>query len=693
MSDPLLVLEDLSVHYGEGDHPLRALDRVGFSLERSRAVGVVGESGSGKSTLALALMNLLGGAARIAGGRALFDGIDLFALPPAAWPTLRGRRIGLVLQDPFTSLNPALTVGRQLTETLMLHRQLDKGSAQHQALGLLDELGIPDPKGTLRAYPHALSGGMKQRALIAAALAGDPDLLILDEPTTALDVTIEAQILDLLENLRDERDLSMIFISHNLGVISRVVDDVCVLYAGQVVEYGPKARVFTDPAHPYTKKLLASMTRMDAPKGELASIPGRLPDLTQSIEGCLFRPRCGFAESRCAQPQSLVPMGGGQVSRCFKAPALTGPLAEETSAMRQAARVDAGGPPILTAQNVSHAFTQLDGLRALRLSVSGGLSIRYEPERLRAVDGVSLTIHAGETLGLVGESGCGKSTLGRCLVGLITPDAGTIEIEGRPVVAKGSEARRAIARTAQMVFQNPDSSLNPRKTVRQIIARPLKLFGHGDSALDKEIARLLDMVQLSTSYLDRYPHEMSGGEKQRVGIARALGPRPKVVICDEAVSALDVSVQASILNLLADLRDELGLAYLFISHDLSVVRHLSDHVAVMYRGAIVEFGPASEFGKPPHHPYTEALISAVPTLGGTGSNRVRLSGSVTNQGEAIAGCRFADRCPRKIGSVCDTEAPPWRESGRGGRFACHHPVEVLAEPATRTPPVRPFANV
>ncbi|RAI01524.1 peptide ABC transporter ATP-binding protein [Acuticoccus sediminis] len=684
--DAILTLDGLSVRYGSGETSLRALDRVSLTLPRGGALGVVGESGSGKSTLAMTLMGLLAGSARVDGGHAVFEGEDLYALPPTGWAQMRGRRIGLVFQDPFTSLNPAKTIARQLTEPLILHRGLDEAGARAEARRLLDEVGIPDPEAMLAAYPHALSGGMKQRALIAAALAGEPDLLILDEPTTALDVTIEAQILDLLETLRAERQLSMIFISHNLGVIARVVDDVCVLYAGQVVETGPKASIFDDPRHPYTKGLLASMPRLDTPRARLETIPGRLPDLTAPPHGCLFQSRCPFAEARCGEPQAMVALGEDRESRCWKAPDLAATpwhsLQDHTAeAPARRAADDPSTPPALRAEEVTRSFRR-SGAGSLRIDRSGGIPVpRYVRPAFKAVDNVSLTVKAGETVGLVGESGCGKSTLARCLIRLIEPDGGAIELDGRNILLPQTSRRREIAKTAQFVFQNPDSSLNPRKTVRQILARPLQLLGEErEGTIDQRVERLLDMVRLSRAYMDRYPHEMSGGEKQRIGIARVLAAEPKFVICDEAVSALDVSVQASILNLLADLRDELGLAYLFISHDLSVVRHIADRVAVMYRGGVVEVGPAASLGSPGHHPYTEALLSAVPTLDGRASERVRLAGTVSAPGGDIKGCRFADRCPRKIGPVCDTATPPWRETADGTRLACHLSMEELAAP-------------
>ena len=453
-----------------------------------------------------------------------------------------------------------------------------------------------------------------------------------------------------------------------------------------MVEFGPKQRVFNAPSHPYTKGLLASMVKLDVRHDRLETIPGRLPDLRRAPPGCFFAPRCPFSEAACEKPQPMIPVEPDHQSRCWKAVDLMAVPWHVTDAepgtVKTPGRTPKSGGDILIARDVEKTFTMTSGLRALKFDTSGGFPIRYAPQRFTAVDKVSLTVGVGETVGLVGESGCGKSTLARCLIRLIEPNGGAIEIDGHDITTKGATDSRVLARTAQIVFQNPDSSLNPRKTVRQILSRPLRLYGdQSGAALEKEVEGLLDMVRLSSRYLDRYPHEMSGGEKQRIGIARALATKPNFLICDEAVSALDVSVQASVLNLLTDLRDELGLAYLFITHDLSVVRHIADRIAVMYRGGIVEIGPSDHLRTGPHHPYTEALLSAATTLeSDNDTTRVRLAGSVNTSGARITGCRFADRCPRKIGAICDDQVPEWKETADGVRFSCHHTLEELSRP-------------
>ncbi|HYF06862.1 MAG TPA: ABC transporter ATP-binding protein [Acetobacteraceae bacterium] len=658
MAEALLDIGGLSLRYATARGAVQALDGVSLAIPRGGAMGLVGESGSGKSSVVLALLGLLGREATVVADRLHFAGEDL----SAAARRLRGARIGTVFQDPAAALNPALRIGFQVAEPLVQHRGLSERQALSRAVELLAEMGIARPATVAEAYPHQLSGGMKQRAVIATALACEPDLLLLDEPTTALDVTVEAQILDLLERLRAERGVSLLLVSHNLGIVDRLCDELTVLYAGRVAESGRCADLLEAPRHPYTRGLLAALPRVDRGRiGRLAPIPGSLPDLTRPDPGCIFRPRCPFAAEGCEQPQALRPVGA-QRAACHRA--------EE---VRDQPWPELG---VVATARAPIGEVLLEGEGLARTFRIGGGFFRRRAE-VRAVDGVSLELRRGEVLGLVGESGCGKSTLGRLVLRLIPADRGTLRFEGDPVPARPPDAFR---RRAQIVFQNPDTSLNPRQTVDQALRRPLERFGIVRGAeVTREVERLLDLVRLTPAYRSRYPHQMSGGEKQRIGIARALASRPDVLVCDEAVSALDVSVQAAVLNLLSDLRDTLGVAYLFISHDIGVVSHIADRIAVMYRGAIVEEGDAGEVLAPPYHPYTQALHSAVPVVGARGraASRLRLAGDVS-AAPVEGGCRFAHRCPRKLGALCEREAPPVREASPGHRIACHIPLEELA---------------
>ena len=593
-------------------------------------------------------------------------------------------------------LNPSLTIGLQVAEPLVFHRGMAPAAALDKAVAALAEVGLPHPLEVARAYPHQLSGGMQQRALIAAALICDPDLVILDEPTTALDVTVEAGILDLLDELRRRRRLALLFITHNLGLVNRICDTVCVLYAGSVLEYGPTADVLRHPAHPYSAGLLASMPRLDAVhrRRRLVPIAGKFPDLTRLPSGCIFHPRCAYAEAACRDTeQSLARIDARHEVRCWKSRAITGMEAAGATPPGETPRITGAiaQSALLDVRNLHKVYALGTRLCATRWRIPGSRvsvpSFRLVRREVRALSGVSLTVAAGEILGLVGESGCGKSTLGRIIVRLLEPSSGSIRFEGRDIAAADHRQLRTFRGLAQIVFQNPVSSLNPRKTVGATVGRALANF----SAMPRKAARarvgeILERVGLAASYAERFPHQLSGGERQRVGIARALATGPKFIVCDEPVSALDVSVQATVLNLLADLRDKLGLSYLFISHDLSVVVHIADRIAVMYAGVICEEGPTEAILAPPYHPYTETLLSAIPSADPAlrQGTRIRaLAGGASSR--AVPGCCFAHRCPRTLGSVCEQITPPTIEPAPGHRIACHLPLDELR----RMPPVLP----
>jgi peptide/nickel transport system ATP-binding protein len=674
---PLLDVRNLTISYSNARGTQRAVTDVSFAVMPGEVMGLVGESGSGKSTVAMAILDLLGEDGVIETGDILFEGRDLRALAASDRRALCGDRIGAVFQDPFTSLNPALTIGQQIAEPLIRHKGLSARQAAPKVEELLLEVGIREPGRMARSYPHQLSGGMQQRALIATAISCNPKFLILDEPTTALDVTVEARIIEILANLCERHSLAALFVSHNLGVVNRLCGSISVLYGSQIVESGRTRDVLARPTHPYTKGLIAALPRITSERQQrLPSIAGTVGKLAGTPTACVFAPRCPFVEEACRNhAQASRPNAIGRVVRCWKSDAVMDvawPVEASTVQARQ------------TPQPA--ALLEVDGL-CKTFEASRSILPWRRKRGTVAVDDVSFTVKRGEVVGLVGESGSGKSTIGRSILALIEPSAGSVLFDGVDFVDQAKHGDRNLRRRAQLVFQNSAASLNPRKTVGDAIARPLALAGlHDPQARRDKVAKLLSRVGLPVHYAERFPHELSGGERQRVNIARALASDPEFIVCDEAVSALDVSVQANILNLLAELRDELGLAYLFITHDIAVIAHIADRVMVIYGGSVCEEGPVGRVLRPPYHPYTEALLSAVPRLAGPGDGpqpaRILLEDT---RGSGHGGCVFRDRCPRKLGAVCDERAPPMQTTADGHRIACHIPVSELAQ----NPPVFP----
>ncbi len=645
-ADVLLSVENLHVNFVTARGTVRAVEGLGYEVRRGEMAALVGESGCGKSVSALAIMRLLAQpAGRVIAGRILFEGRDLLQLSEEAMRRIRGRDIAMIFQEPMSSLNPVLSVGLQITEPLAAHMRMSRAAARARALELLEKVGISDPGIRLAQYPHQLSGGMRQRVMIAIALACNPKLLIADEPTTALDVTIQSQILELMKALARELGLAMVVITHNLGIVARYADRVNVMYAARIAERASAEMLFAQPLHPYTVGLLRSVPRLDRPRGaRLETIEGMPPSLIDPQAGCRFAPRCAARLEACeASPPPLEEIEHGRFSACIRARALA---AHGPSGIGLAGAAASVPPPAKSF--APQPLVEVRGLKTwfdlARGVFGGGRAV------VRAVDGVSLEIFSGETLGLVGESGCGKTTLGRTLLHLERATAGNLRYAGEDVTrAKGEELRR-YRRRVQMIFQDPYGSLNPRMSIGAALAEPILAHGlvPGRKAAKARVAELLSQVGLSDYMAGRYPHELSGGQRQRAGIARALALEPEFIVCDEPVSALDVSIQAQIVNLLEDLQRRLRLTYLFIAHDLAVVRHISDRVAVMYLGRIMEIAGRDALYADPLHPYTRALFESVPVPDPAierSRTRAVLGGEVPGPLAAPPGCVFHTRCP------------------------------------------------
>jgi peptide/nickel transport system ATP-binding protein len=679
---PTLQIDDLTVSYRQGPQWLDAVRNASLRIEPGETVGLVGESGSGKSTLALAVMRYLPENGAVRGGSIHLAGRDLLALSPAEMQQVWREQVKLVPQNPLVSLNPAMRIGQQLAEALPSARSLraQRSNPDAAVLDALAAVQIADPSAVARSYPHQLSGGMQQRVMIAIALLGEPLLLVLDEPTTNLDVTTEAVILDLVRDLIRQRRTAVLYVSHNLGVVAGICDRVAVLYAGELVEDAPVAEMYRRPLHPYTVGLLDSVPRLGVNRRQAAllPIPGSVPRLEERPAGCVFAPRCPVAIDLCElRPQPSL-AGPDHAVRCHRWAEIQSGALDVTRALAQVGGVPAfaaagkRAEPVLAVHELTKRFDQPRSLADLL----AGRPVR----QVRAVDGVSMQICRGRTLGLVGESGSGKTTLARCIVGLAERSSGDVTLLDLPLAPSLSQRDPATLRRLQMVFQNPDEALNPYRTVGQTLTRTLsRLARLGKAGARQRAGQLLTLVKLDPSYLDRLPGQLSGGEKQRVAIARAFASQPDLLLFDESVSALDVSVQAAILNLLSDLQTEGQTAYLFISHDLSVVSYLADDVAVMYLGQVVEAGPTERIFQPPHHPYTEALLSAIPVLDPASDRaRIHLQGEIPSAAAMPGGCRFHTRCPRYLGDLCAQQEPPWQDAGDGHWIRCHIPADELA---------------
>jgi len=607
MSAATLAVKSLSTVLDTPEGELRAVDDIDLALERGECFALVGESGCGKSMTALSLMRLLPDAARVTQGRVLLGERDLLALPEAAMRAVRGRRVAMIFQEPSTALNPVLTVGRQVVEVIERHTRLRGAAARARALELLEAVGIPDGARRFHEYPFQLSGGLKQRAMIAAALAVDPEVLIADEPTTALDVTIQAQILELLRRLQAERGMALLLITHDLGVVAQMAQKVAVMYAGEIVETGTREAFLRAPQHPYSQKLFGALPSAARRAGALSGIPGRVPPLTEAFVGCRFAERCEFAFERCRrEAPRLRALSESQRARCH--------LREEGPAATRGEEEGAGAPPPPAAAERAAVLVEVTDLK-VHFPIRRGL-LRRAVGYVKAVDGVSLEIREGRTLALVGESGSGKTTAGKAILQLIRSTAGSVRADGTELGRLSRAALRPWRAKMQIVFQDPYASLDPRMRVLEALTEGMRSLGIGRDEAERErrVEALLEQVGLPPSVKSHYPHEFSGGQRQRIAIARALAVEPRLIVCDEPTSALDVSVQAQILNLLKSLQDRLGLAYLFITHNLAVVEYLAHEVAVMYRGRIVERGSVEQVLKDPKDPYTRTLLAAVPRI-------------------------------------------------------------------------------
>ena len=671
---PLLTVQDLRVQFATRKSFVTAVDDFSLSIEPGECVGLVGESGCGKTTTGLAVMRLLPNNGHIVSGSVVLDGTDLTTLPEREMQAHRGRSVALIPQDPMSSLNPTMKIGRQIGEGLQIHEGATDEQARARALEVLEMVEMPRPAERLDQYPFELSGGLRQRVIIAMGLVCRPKLLIADEPTTALDVTIQAQILDIIDSLREQLNMGVLLITHDMGVIAGRADRVVVMYAGKKAEEAETNSLFHDMRHPYAQALLASMPNLEnTSKHELSSIAGLPPDLSRGIVGCRFAPRCEYATDGCRAEEPPLTVAGNRSYACYHPVDGPKPVVVRTDAAVVAARAERR--ELLRVEHLVKEFPIKAGF------------VRHKVGAISAVADASFTIYEGETFGLVGESGCGKTTIGRMIVGLEGPTGGEVIFDGKVVSAKGHRPSRVERRDRQMMFQDPYSSLDPRMKVSQILAEPLMVQREGSHAAQRErVAELLTSVGLEPAVADRYPHEFSGGQRQRIGLARAIALNPRLVVADEPVSALDVSIQAQILNLMKDLQKAHHLSYVMVSHDLAVVYYMADTIAVMYLGKIVEIGDAEAVFRTPAHPYTQGLLDAVPIpdpILARAQRGKQVRGELPSPVNPPSGCRFRTRCPRAQ-DICANEEPPLTSFGPSHEAACHFPLRTPVSVAARS---------